>query len=248
MEDPRTSHLTASGVVATLIESATRDALDPSDLNGSPNRLLFIPSPVTFSDGDFFDMDWTQSGTRGWGGSASAGQKTTNGAFPGNPDAFRQVDYTVNAPGSPGAWVQMLTTSWWGGGSYDPRVMGAIESISGALDLRDTAPECNSGTGIPAWDIPQLSLRQDGVEYEATFGLCHGLSATAWQRMSTASLGSHVFNPLAGSSLRQPDFSFAGLPIHFGFGLTFVNLSPGPRAGSRGVDNWTVVVWRSAKP
>lgn len=188
---------------------------------------------VTFSDGTFDDGDWvgTEFPLGPTGGSASASQL----AIGGNPDAYREIQATVNSTAGTGQNGSISLYSIRTLALYDPVTQGAIESVDFSIDAFQTT--ANSGGTVTA------AILQDGTLFTASRGLAG--PEMDWTPKEIGGLVQSEFLEIDsnGQGVSQPDFSSSGSPVTFGFRYVISTPVDGP-AGSRtaGFDNWTITV------
>lgn len=186
---------------------------------------------ITFSDGTFDDADW--SGTvftlGPTGGTASGSQILTGG----NPDAYRQVQATVNSTAGTGQNGSASLYSIYAPAVYDPASLGAITSIDFSIDTFQTS-SASGGTVTAA-------LLQDGVLFTGSRGLAG--PEMDWTNKQILGLAQSEFLEIdsTGRGISNPDFSRSGSPITFGFRYVISTPINGP-GGSRtaGFDNWSL--------
>jgi hypothetical protein len=223
--------LTPAQVKTTIVETATPDVL--TNLSDSPNRLLFIPSPVTYFDGDFAPGSWSTAVIRnGIGGGATTSQVPAGGA----PGPFWRITHDLNE-----GRANVTTTHVKLGAKYDPAVMGEIGGI-----------EFNAmgGLGIPGWGFRGVItpfLRQNGTDYTRGLAELWG-SGGAWGsflwyvNFAPTCPQNDGLPPWCGAPGR-PDFRGGAKPVEFGF-----SVASWPQLD---LDNWVTVVdrpWRALPP
>ncbi len=196
--------------------------------------VVSLPA-IVFEDATFAPGDWT---TADISSPTSAGpthveQQVSTG---GNPGAYRSTTITL-----PAGVSQLAEFDEYQGATYDPATQGAIYLVDFTQDCLALPGSLGAG--------PTILLSQDGRRYIAGGPTLCGTStwsnATLIPGTFAAADFARVDGPACATGASCPDFTAAGLPIHFGF----ANANQGTTgfaggSGGFGIDNWKVTVWR----
>ncbi len=182
-----------------------------------------------FSDGDFWNEDWTTMAELLNGGGTAGGSQFNTG---GDPLHYRRTPIqTFDATGF-GFSNSVFAFHARLGATFDPAALGAITSIDyeeSSLRLLNGQQSCG------------FALRQGGVVYYGPSFL-NATTPSTWVTTTQLALTAANFDALA-PGVQHPDFSAAGAPIQFGFfraNSTSVGGSGSTIIGA--IDNWDVVV------
>ncbi|MDH3592993.1 MAG: hypothetical protein OER88_13995, partial [Planctomycetota bacterium] len=178
----------------------------------------------TFSDGEFFIVDWTQAILINPSGTFTF--TTERRATGGNPGAFRRITHD-RVGGSGSSSVAHFRV----GMVFDPSTDGAIETVDWQLEARVGAAT-SGGVGYGPL------IRQGGLRFYAIGDVI--LTGTGWRPAIEFGLTANDFIADDGSAAK-PDFSTSGGPIEFGFFSTNGAGNAGFSSASS-VDNWNVTV------
>jgi hypothetical protein len=218
--------------------------------------------PLSFSDDEFLDVNWTQTASGSSGSGARAFRSPSGGVNPGRA-GFRTMEMSNGATfagptiGTPSRVVVFHARS---GAVYDPARQGAIDSLAfrlhgGRISVR---PGSVNPQRLPLEVRWSIALRQGGTVFGSNLGGSYTSPSTgysgpiAWEHLTgTSGLRASDFRP----DLRvgpgappgaQPDFSATGAPIEFGYLMTLEQI-PGSMAVVA-IDNWSVTLNRCALP
>jgi hypothetical protein len=229
-------------VAVALLDCNQNASTAPSGSNPSTTPST---GPVTFTDQNFSNADWSEvvrvtQSVSSTGGSGSASQQSSGGV---GGSAYRQVlarkEPTTGERGS--TWVYSFKSQ----ATYNPSSQRAITSIDFSISGKQFVSANVSGGSVA------LALRQGGVLYFAPHPQSPGGQLPVEQRdwepeMRTGLLQTDFRDhDLMG---RQLDFAVTGGNIELGF-VFWVSTIPvedggGPSDRTAGFDNWSVTIHR----
>ena len=184
---------------------------------------------VTFFDGDFAESGWEHSIL--WSRGAVTLGPMRREASGGNPGAYQRGEHTSDGP-----WATIYDGHLYlDGGSYDPAVHGAIDTIDVEYDYIDF---------LPGGTQNGILLRQDGRSFiRAVDSSGH----SAWTRVALTGLTGGDPNwsetTAGGVVSGAPDLSATAAPIVVGYYTFNWSLSQGFFIQREwGIDNFTVTM------
>lgn len=197
------------------------------------SRLTVSAVPgLVFQDQAFAPSDWTASAVPGPAPTVPSHDEEQV-ASGGNPGTYRRM--TLQIPAGTGSVLVFHSSQT---ARYDPPSQGAIKVV-------DYSEDCLDFDGDLVYTESRMAIEQDGRRFVSdTVGTC---SKSGWSAApSRASLRAEDFRqfdgPACPSGASCPDFSASGAPLRLGYWrITFG--APGD-AGTHGIDNWKVTVWR----
>jgi hypothetical protein len=180
------------------------------------DRAASAGDDVVISDTEFSPADWAVSG---------APQTTTQQLTGGNPGAWRSTNHLP----SPNAVIttHLLVRP---GARYDPVEQGAITSIDATWDRRRL-------NGVLVGE--RFCVEQSERLY-CTWPL-DLFSSADWENVNRRGLTPSSFDDGSGG---QPDFSFSGAPLRFGY---LRDTGGGELVQGHGIDNFVVTVHPGAR-
>jgi hypothetical protein len=183
-----------------------------------------LASPIAFFDGEFDQTNWTiVTQTIVNGGTVVAAQVGAGG----NPDAFREIQNTVNGGnGSAIYGIHMNTAA-----TYDPSVSGAVATVDYS---EDSILFVGAGDG----QATSPAILQAGDYFFLQWDLFLYANQSVWTPQSLTELTPIDFRTLLDAS-SHPDFSTDGAQITFGFVRANSTRDFG-YSNQAGIDNWSV--------
>jgi hypothetical protein len=205
--------------VADLAVSCVGNEWDTQDQTPTSD----CTSPVVFYDDFTTGSQWNALLT---GTGTGFTHTVSNNATGGNPGGHRRMSHTFQASSS------IVVNHVYTGGSYDPRVAGAIRHLHYFTDRIQFDP------GLVVGD--RFRIFQGTGSFQVPVALDpanSGFGSTTWESIALLRLTPASFSPATAN------FTATGGVLTFGYQRSNTNSSTtSPRTTNHGIDNWTVVI------